>query len=82
MSTLSIVVLTVGLSPTFGSYVGLYADMEHCRAMQDLIANEDRGAVIVCDTVRWKAEPVLIPPPRPPGLRPARQPVLIPPPRP
>jgi len=81
MSTLTVTVLTVALSPPWVGYVGLYADHEHCRAMQALIAEEQRQAVVVCQDVVLRG-PVPVPPPRPEGLRSPRQPVLVPPMRP
>ena len=81
MSVLSVTILTVGLSTGWQGYVGVYAEMDHCRAVQAIIAHEEPGAVIVCETHRLH-EPVPIPPPRPPGLRVVREPVPIPPPRP
>ena len=81
MSVVSVTLLTVGLSTGWQGYVGVYAEMDHCRDVQALIAHEEPGAVTVCETHRLY-EPVLIPPPRPPGLRAVREPVLIPPPRP
>ena len=80
MSVLTVTVLTVSLSAPWGGYVGLYADHEHCRAMQALIAEEQRQAVVVCQDVVLRG-PVLVPPPRPDNLKP-RQPVLVPPMRP
>jgi len=58
----------------------MYADPLHCRAMMDVIAEEDPGAVIHCEPVVLR-EPVPVPPPRPDNLKP-RQPVLVPPMRP
>ena len=81
MSVLTVTVLTVSLSAPWGGYVGLYAEHEHCRAMQALIAEEQRQAVVVCQDVVLRG-PVPVPPPRPEGLRPPRQPVLVPPMRP
>jgi hypothetical protein len=81
MSVLSVTILTVGLSTGWQGYVGVYAEMDHCRAVQAIIAHEEPGAVIVCETHRLH-EPVPIPPPRPPGLRVVRDPVPIPPMRP
>jgi len=78
MSILTVTVLTVGLSTPWAGYVGVYADHEHCRAMQALIAAEQPQAVIVCKDVVLR-EPVPVPPPRPDNLR---RPVLIPPMRP
>ena len=81
MSVLTVTVLSVTLSASWGGYVGMYADPLHCRAMQDLIAEEDPGAVIHCKPVVLH-EPVPIPPPRPEGLARPWQPVPIPPMRP
>lgn len=81
MSLLTVTVLTVSLSASWGGYVGMYADPLHCRAMMDVIAEDDPGAVIRCEPVVLH-EPVPIPPPRPEGLRSPRQPVLVPPMRP
>ena len=81
MSVLSVTILTVGLSTGWQGYVGVYAEMDHCRAVQALIAHEEPGAVTTCETHRLY-EPVPIPPPRPAGLRAVREPVLIPPMRP
>jgi len=81
MNVVSVTLLTVGLSTGWQGYVGVYAEMDHCRAVQALIAHEEPGAVTVCETHRLY-EPVLRPPPRPAGLRAVREPVLIPPPRP
>ena len=77
MSLLTVTVLTVTLSPAWSGYVGMYADPAHCRAMQDLIAEDDPGAVIRCEPVVLR-EPVPIPPPRPATLQ-RRLPVPIPP---
>jgi hypothetical protein len=82
---MNLVVLTVmasaSVTPDIG-YVGLYRDMDQCKEMQGIyIKHLDPDAIMVCDPVT-KKQPVLIPPPRPEGLRVARQPVLIPPPRP
>ena len=81
MSTLTVTVLTVALSAPWAGYVGLYADHEHCRAMQALIAEEQRQAVVVCQDVVLR-EPVPVPPPRPDNLKPRHVPVLVPPMRP
>lgn len=81
MPVLSVTILTVGLSTGWQGYVGVYAEMDHCRDVQALIAHEEPGAVTVCETHRLY-EPVPIPPPRPPGLRVVRDPVPIPPMRP
>ena len=80
MSVLTVTVLTVALSPPWAGYVGFYADPLHCRAMQDLIAEDDPGAVIRCEPVVLR-EPVPIPPPRPDNLQ-LRLPVPVPPMRP
>ncbi len=80
MSVLTVTVLSVTLSASWGGYVGMYADPLHCRAMQDLIAEEDPGAVIHCKPVVLH-EPVPVPPPRPATLQ-RRLPVPIPPMRP
>lgn len=80
MSLLTVTVLSVTLSPAWSGYVGMYADPLHCRAMQDLIAEDDPGAVIRCEPVVLR-EPVPIPPPRPATLQ-RRLPVPIPPMRP
>ena len=81
MSLLTVTVLTVALSPPWAGYVGVYADPEHCRAMQALIADEQPQAVVVCKNVVLR-EPVPVPPPRPDDLKPRHVPVLVPPPRP
>lgn len=81
MSTLTVTVLTVALSAPWAGYVGFYADHEHCRAMQALIAEEQRQAVVVCQDVVLR-EPVPVPPPRPDNLKPRHVPVLVPPMRP
>jgi hypothetical protein len=81
MSVLTVTVLTVALSPSWGGYVGMYAEFDHCRAMMDIIAEEDPGAVIRCEPLVLR-DPVPVPPPRPEGLRSPRQPVLVPPMRP
>ena len=81
MSILTVTVLTVALSPPWAGYVGFYADPLHCRAMQDLIAEDDPGAVIRCEPVVLR-EPVPVPPPRPEGLARPRLPVPVPPMRP
>jgi len=75
---MKVTILTVALSLPWADYVGVYADHEHCRAMQALIAAEQPQAVIVCRDVAVR-EPVLIPPPRPDNLR---RPVPVPPRRP
>ncbi len=81
MSLLTVTVLTVALSPPWAGYVGVYAEHEHCRAMQDLIAEDDPGAVIRCENVVL-LEPVPVPPPRPDNLKPRYVPVPVPPMRP
>ena len=81
MPVLTVTVLTVALSPPWAGYVGLYADHEHCRAMQALIAEEQRQAVVVCQDVVLRG-PVPVPPPRPDNLKPRHVPVLVPPMRP
>lgn len=81
MSALTVTILTVALSPPWGGYVGVYAEHEHCRAMQALIAEEQPQAVVVCRDVALR-EPVPIPPPRPDNLKPRHVPVLVPPMRP
>ena len=80
MSILTVTVLTVALSPPWAGYVGFYADPLHCRAMQDLIAEDDPGAVVRCEPVVLR-EPVPVPPPRPDNLQ-LRLPVPVPPMRP
>ena len=80
MPILTVTVLSVTLSASWSGYVGMYADPAHCRAMQDIIAEDDPGAVIHCEPVVLR-EPVPVPPPRPDNLKP-RQPVLVPPMRP
>jgi len=50
-------------------YVGVYKDMDQCKEMQDIyIKHLDPSAIMVCDTVT-RFQPVLIPPPRPAGLK-------------
>ena len=80
---MKLVVLTVVASMNADTgYVGVYQDMDQCKDMQGIyITHLDPSPIMVCDTVT-RFQPVLIPPPRPPGLRSAHQPVLIPPPRP
>lgn len=80
MSLLTVTVLSVTLSASWSGYVGMYADPAHCRAMQDLIAEDDPGAVIRCEPVVLR-EPVPVPPPRPATLQ-RRLPVPVPPMRP
>ena len=75
---MTVTILTVALSLPWAGYVGIYAEHDHCRAMQALIAEEQRQAVVVCQDVVLR-QPVLIPPPRPDNLR---RPVLVPPMRP
>jgi hypothetical protein len=65
--SLSVVILTVSMSTSFGTHIGMYADPAHCRAMQDLIAEDDPGAVVRCENVVLH-EPVPVPPPRPDNL--------------
>jgi len=81
LSLLTVTVLSVTLSPMWSGYVGMYADPAHCRAMQDLIAEDDPGAVIRCENVVL-LEPVPVPPPRPDNLKPRYVPVPVPPMRP
>ena len=69
---MKLVVLTVIAStsgiPDLG-YVGLYRDMDQCKEMQGIyIEHLDPDAIMVCDTVT-RFQPVLIPPPRPAGLK-------------
>jgi hypothetical protein len=61
------VILTVTMSTSFGTHIGLYAEMSHCRAAMDIIADEDPGAVVRCEPVVLR-EPVPVPPPRPDNL--------------
>lgn len=75
---MNVTILTVALSLPWAGYVGVYAEHDHCRAMQALIAEEQPQAVVVCQDVAVR-EPVLIPPPRPDNLR---RPVPAPPMRP
>jgi hypothetical protein len=49
--------------------------------MQDLIAEDDPGAVVRCENVVLH-EPVPVPPPRPDNLKPRYVPVPVPPMRP
>ncbi len=81
MSLLTVTVLSVTLSPSWSGYVGMYADPAHCRAMMNVIAEDDPGAVIRCENVVLH-EPVPVPPPRPEGLARPRLPVPVPPMRP
>lgn len=67
MSVTSVVILTVTMSTSFGNHVGLYAEMSHCTAAMDIIADEDPGAVVRCEPVALR-EPVPVPPPRPDNL--------------
>jgi hypothetical protein len=67
MSAMSVVILTVTMSTSFGTHIGLYAEMSHCRAAMDIIADEDPGAVVRCEPVVLR-EPVPVPPPRPDNL--------------
>jgi len=83
--SMKLVVLTV-IASTSGTpdlgYVGLYRDMDQCKEMQGIyIDHLDPDAIMVCDPVT-KKQAVLIPPPRPVGLRVARPPILYPLPRP
>ncbi len=80
MPILTVTVLSVTLSASWSGYVGMYADPAHCRAMQDLIAEDDPGAVVRCEPVVLR-EPVPVPPPRPDNLQ-LRLPVPVPPMRP
>jgi hypothetical protein len=81
MNVVTMIVTSSAIAANAG-YVGTYATMDHCMAMQAIVAEDDPSAVVVCQQRPWRPQPVLIPPPRPADLRPARQPVLIPPPRP
>lgn len=67
---MKLVVLTVVASMNADTgYVGIYKDMEECKDMQDIyITHLDPTAIMVCDPVT-KRQPVLIPPPRPGGLK-------------
>jgi hypothetical protein len=65
--SLSVVILTVSMSTSFGTHIGLYAEMSHCRAAMDIIAEDDPGAVVRCEPVVLR-EPVPVPPPRPDNL--------------
>ena len=67
---MSLIVLTVVASITADTgYVGIYRDMDECKQMQDIyITHLDPTAIMVCDTVT-RFQPVLIPPPRPAGLK-------------
>jgi hypothetical protein len=69
---MKLVVLAVVASTSITAdtgYVGVYRDMDQCKEMQDIyIKHLDPTAIMVCDTVT-KKQPVLIPPPRPVGLK-------------
>ena len=69
---MKLVVLAVVASTSITAdtgYVGVYKDMDQCKEMQDIyIKHLDPSAIMVCDTV-IKKQPVLIPPPRPAGLK-------------
>jgi len=69
---MKLVVLAVVASTSITAdtgYVGVYRDMDQCKEMQDIyIKHLDPTAIMVCDTVA-KKQPVLIPPPRPVGLK-------------
>jgi hypothetical protein len=67
---MKLVVLAVVASITADTgYVGVYKDMDQCKEMQGIyITHLDPSAIMVCDTVT-KKQPVLIPPPRPAGLK-------------
>jgi hypothetical protein len=69
---MKLVVLAVVASTSITAdtgYVGVYRDMDQCKEMQDIyIKHLDPSAIMVCDTVT-KKQPVLIPPPRPVGLK-------------
>jgi hypothetical protein len=69
---MKLIVLTVVASTSINAdtgYVGIYRDMDQCKEMQDIyIKHLDPTAIMVCDTVT-KKQPVLIPPPRPVGLK-------------
>ncbi len=67
MSILTVTILSVAMSPSWYGYVGMYAEMSHCRAAMDIIADEDPGAVVRCEPVVLR-EPVPVPPPRPDNL--------------
>ncbi len=43
---MTVTILTVALSLPWAGYVGVYAEHEHCRAMQALIAEEQPQAVM------------------------------------
>jgi hypothetical protein len=81
MSILTVTILSVAMSPSWDGYVGMYAEMSHCRAAMDIIADEDPGAVVRCENVVLH-EPVPVPPPRPDNLKPRYVPVPVPPMRP
>ena len=69
---MKLVVLAVVASTSITAdtgYVGVYRDMDQCKEMQDIyIKHLDPTAIMVCDTVT-KKQSVLIPPPRPVGLK-------------
>jgi hypothetical protein len=67
---MNLIVLTVVASINADTgYVGIYKDMEECKDMQTIyIEHLDPSAIMVCDTVT-RFQPVLIPPPRPAGLK-------------
>jgi hypothetical protein len=67
---MNLIVLTVVASINADTgYVGVYRDMDQCKEMQDIyIKHLDPSAIMVCDTVT-RFQPVLIPPPRPAGLK-------------
>jgi hypothetical protein len=69
---MKLIVLTVVASTSINAdtgYVGIYRDMDQCKQMQDIyITHLDPTAIMVCDPVT-KKQPVLIPPPRPAGLK-------------
>ena len=69
---MNLIVLTVVASTSITAdtgYVGIYRDMDECKQMQDIyITHLDPTAIMVCDPVT-KKQPVLIPPPRPAGLK-------------
>jgi hypothetical protein len=67
---MKLIVLTVVASINADTgYVGVYRDMDQCKEMQDIyIKHLDPSAIMVCDTVT-RFQPVLIPPPRPAGLK-------------
>jgi CHAD domain-containing protein len=69
---MNLVVLAVVASTSITAdtgYVGVYRDMDQCKEMQDIyLKHLDPTAIMVCDTVT-RFQPVLIPPPRPAGLK-------------